>query len=207
MNRLHYPNFDVLAEKDHWDKFSRAVVLERLKPSQPSFLNATEVRTLRTVVENLLYESREDVLNFVVFHVDRQLASPIGESERKADVPPQGDLLRRGLNALDAFATTNSGKPLSECQPEFQAKMLQDLQQSMLSMTDEFADIPQKDLFKKLLLLAVDALASHPIIWSEMGFAGPAYPRGYYRIEHGLTDPWEAKSSKSTQKGEDDATN
>jgi len=31
-------------------------------------------------------------------------------------------------------------------------------------------------------------------VWSEMGYGGPAYPRGYYRIEAGVTDPWEAKA-------------
>ena len=52
----------------------------------------------------------------------------------------------------------------------------------------------QKEFFETLLALAVEAYASHPAVWSEMGYGGPRYPRGYYRIEAGVTDPWEAKA-------------
>lgn len=61
----------------------------------------------------------------------------------------------------------------------------------------EHGALPQKALFKKLLGLAVEAHASHPAVWSEMGYAGPAYPRGYYRIERGLTDPWEPRRAQN----------
>ncbi|MFD0327874.1 gluconate 2-dehydrogenase subunit 3 family protein [Streptacidiphilus monticola] len=32
---------------------------------------------------------------------------------------------------------------------------------------------------------------SHPVAWSEMGFGGPAYPRGYLRLGVGQREPWE----------------
>jgi hypothetical protein len=34
---------------------------------------------------------------------------------------------------------------------------------------------------------------SHPAAWSEVGFGGPASPRGYVRIGFNTRDPWEAK--------------
>lgn len=34
----------------------------------------------------------------------------------------------------------------------------------------------------------------HPRVWSEIGYAGPAYPRGYVRTQLGQLDPWEAKA-------------
>jgi hypothetical protein len=31
----------------------------------------------------------------------------------------------------------------------------------------------------------------HPWAWDEVGFGGPAYPRGYMRLEEGEPEPWE----------------
>ena len=33
---------------------------------------------------------------------------------------------------------------------------------------------------------------SHPTAWSEIGFGGPANPRGYVRLYKDRRDPWEA---------------
>jgi hypothetical protein len=38
---------------------------------------------------------------------------------------------------------------------------------------------------------AVDAYYAHPYAWDEIGFGGPAYPRGYFRLENGQPEPWE----------------
>jgi len=51
------------------------------------------------------------------------------------------------------------------------------------------------DFFKQLLHDTVSAYYSHPLVWSDIGYGGPAYPRGYVRVEKGLTDPWEAKAN------------
>ena len=41
----------------------------------------------------------------------------------------------------------------------------------------------------------VTAYYSHPWAWDEIGFGGPAYPRGYMRLENGLPEPWEKEST------------
>ena len=50
----------------------------------------------------------------------------------------------------------------------------------------------QREFFSRLLTQTVSAYYSHPWVWSEIGYAGPAYPRGYMRVELDLTEPWEA---------------
>jgi hypothetical protein len=42
----------------------------------------------------------------------------------------------------------------------------------------------------------VSAYYSHPWAWDEIGFGGPAYPRGYMRLENGLPEPWEVNESR-----------
>jgi hypothetical protein len=34
---------------------------------------------------------------------------------------------------------------------------------------------------------------AHPYAWDEIGFGGPAYPRGYFALNNGAPEPWEAK--------------
>ena len=38
---------------------------------------------------------------------------------------------------------------------------------------------------------ALSAFYSHPWAWNEIGFGGPAYPRGYARMGVGLSEAWE----------------
>jgi hypothetical protein len=37
------------------------------------------------------------------------------------------------------------------------------------------------------------AYYSHPFAWNEIGFGGPASPRGYVRMDFNRRDPWEAQ--------------
>jgi hypothetical protein len=36
------------------------------------------------------------------------------------------------------------------------------------------------------------AYYAHPVAWNEIGFGGPASPRGYVRMALDRRDPWEA---------------
>ena len=38
----------------------------------------------------------------------------------------------------------------------------------------------------------VKSYYAHPTAWSEIGFGGPASPRGYVRLDFNARDPWEA---------------
>src|SRR5690606_27415066 len=103
--------------------------------------------------------------------------------------------------ALDAAAKHRHWRRFVHCRIEQQFELLADLQLGALEAIPEWIGVPQRDLFKKLLSTAVDYYASHPAVWSEMGYAGPAYPRGYYRIERGLRDPWEPAAREPAANG------
>lgn len=190
MAASRYPNYDVMAHAGAWDPHTRSIVERRLDPpKKPAFLTPAEAQALRAAVTHLVDEDRDDILGYILSHIDEQLASPVGEAQRKEGVPPQAQLIREGLAALDEMAREREGTPFAECSPEAQAAILSGLQ----------AGSPLQEFFQKLLSLSVEALASHPTIWSEIGYGGPAYPRGYYRIEAGVTDPWEARAEDTDQ--------
>jgi hypothetical protein len=54
-----------------------------------------------------------------------------------------------------------------------------------------------RTFFVNLLLREISGVYyAHPQAWSEMGFGGPASPRGYVRMGLNEHDPWEAREAK-----------
>ena len=57
-----------------------------------------------------------------------------------------------------------------------------------------WGDLPAGGFFLHHLLKDVVSIYySHPAAWSEIGYGGPAGPRGYARLGFDERDPWEAK--------------
>lgn len=193
--RTHYPHFNVMDEKEHWDEHTREIVGNRLEiPEQFQKLTGEEVQKIRALAALFVDDSRADVLDYVVKHVDSKFTSDIGESQRKTGVPPQQVLIRAGLAALDTVAQSAHGSPFTRLSPEQQTSLLVSLENDAVELkSTDGTKLPAKEFFNKMLTQSVEAYYSHPLIWSEIGYAGPAYPRGYVRSELGLTDPWEAK--------------
>ena len=46
---------------------------------------------------------------------------------------------------------------------------------------------------------------AHPHAWDEIGFGGPAYPRGYMRLEEGEPEPWEVEEQRYEWAAPDDS--
>ncbi len=49
---------------------------------------------------------------------------------------------------------------------------------------------------KRMARDVVLAYYAHPTAWSEIGWGGPASPRGYVRLDSNERDPWEAAEAK-----------
>lgn len=198
--QTHYPNYDVMDSLNEWDPLTQEIVVKRKGPfPAPSFLQEHEVAMLRTIAQHLIYDNRKQVLDYIVHHFDEDLTSNIGESYRKSQAPPADSLVREGLQAIDKVAQALHGNGFLDIDVKDQFAILASLQLEKAYPIPEWSVIPQKSLFDKLLELTVSAYYSHPTIWSEIGYGGPAYPRGYYRIELGWRDPWEAKRQEITE--------
>jgi hypothetical protein len=42
----------------------------------------------------------------------------------------------------------------------------------------------------------IEVYYAHPWAWDEIGYGGPAYPRGYMRLENGQPEPWEGNEKR-----------
>ena len=193
-NRTRYPSYDVLNEKDQWDEHTREIVIKRLGPfPENQFLKEHEAEMIYAIARHIVYDQRKEILDYVVHHLDNTLSSPMGENQRKVGTPEQKILVRRGLKATDNLAKEQYGAPFLKIDVQQQFSILDDLARGKAMTSEDWQGIPQKEFFKKLATEIVNAYYSHPTVWSEIGYGGPAYPRGYVRVEMGLTDPWEAK--------------
>ncbi|MFD2369605.1 gluconate 2-dehydrogenase subunit 3 family protein [Brevibacillus sp. GCM10020057] len=189
-----YPNYDVWEQHTKWDAHTKKVVGARRSPQvSHQFFTQAEALLLQTVVSVLVDDHRLEVLTYVTQHLDESTASPIGEAQRKEGVPPKKQLYRQGLAGIDAESHAVYGAGFIGLKPEGQQAIMRAVSLGECKDKAAWGDVPPADFFKQLLHDTVSAYYSHPLVWSEIGYGGPAYPRGYVRVEKGLTDPWEAK--------------
>jgi len=197
--RTQYPSFNVLDEKDAWDDHTQQIVTSRIDAIVAfQFLNEQEAELLGSVCSLLVDDTSEDALAFVVSHIDRTLFSSPGEGQRKVGVPAAPELIRQGLSALDQSSQQKYSASFAKLNVDGQKQLIQDISGGQAQPAEVWKGIPQKDLFNKLMQFTVESYCSYPRVWSDIGYAGPAYPRGYVRTQLGQLDPWEAKAEHET---------
>lgn len=190
-----YPSFDVMDERDAWDAHTRSIVFSRLEaPGSLRFLTAEEAALVKRICALLMDDETPGTLQYVVGHIDQTLHASPGEGQRKTGVPEAKALVRSGLQAMERWAEAEHGRPFAELDRAGQERVLQLISAGAAGPPDIWRAVPQKELFDKLRQLTVEAYCSHPSVWSAIGYAGPAYPRGYVRTQLGQLDPWEAKT-------------
>jgi len=193
----HYPTYDVMEHEEAWDPHTQSIVKARLvQQGKYRFLDMKEVELLRAWCSRLMDDDRAEIIGFVLEHIDSTLTQNKGESQRDPNVPEARDLVRRGLHDIDALAESLHGMLFYNLEVPVQLTLMSDICTGLGQQGDERLTVPPKALFKKLLVMTIEAYYSHPKIWSEIGYGGPAYPRGYVRLENGQLDPWEAKTEQ-----------
>ncbi|TXK83664.1 gluconate 2-dehydrogenase subunit 3 family protein [Paenibacillus sp. N3.4] len=191
--KSHYPSYNVMDEQNEWDSHTQSIVNARLHREYVyRFLIPLEAETLRAWCSLLVDDNRGNLIQFVLCHIDHTLAVNKGEGQRKLQDPPAQILVRKGLKAIDEAGWTANTQPFFQMDHQMQRRIMQQVSEGAYPATEAWDGIPQTTLFQKLLTLTIEAYYSHPVVWSEIGFGGPAYPRGYVRTEPGQLDPWEA---------------
>lgn len=183
-----------MRQKENWDEHTRSIVTARLvREHGYRFLTDVEAETLRAWCSLLVDDSRAEIIQYVLCHIDETLEQNKGEGQRKAGVPPERQLIRDGLAAVEKLSVHHHKNAFFHLDDKTRSEILADVSTASAKPSSIWTGIPQKELFSKLLTLTVEAYYSHPTVWSEIGYAGPAYPRGYLRADIGQLDPWEAK--------------
>lgn len=194
-----YPTYDVLAKWDtpSFNEQTRAVVARRLGAvPERRFLSQDEWRLLEAVVARLIPQPDRAEPVPIVPWIDEQLATNRGEGFRQDGMPPMREAWRRGLAALDGEARRLFRRGFAELDPSSQDTTLRAVQTGDVNEA-LWGELRPKLFFSDVLLKTVAGLYyTHPVAWNEIGFGGPASPRGYVRLGFNERDPWEAKEAR-----------
>lgn len=182
-----FPGYDVLDQADTWDDVTRGVVLRRLGPPPPlRFFSVDEERVARPLLDRLLAQEDEPRVP-VLAMIDARLAEESTDGWRYDDMPEDGEAWRQSLAALDADAWEATGHSFSELSVSQQNGLVE----AVRTCHGSWHGLPASRVWSLWTRYACTAFYSHPMAWNEIGFGGPAYPRGYKNAGIGQREPWE----------------
>lgn len=194
-----YPDYDVLAKRGtpSWDEATRRVVDARLAVHRgPRFFTQGEWRTLEAVCARIVPEPPGRPRVPTAAYVDEKLFCGHGDGYRRAGLPPQGEAWRRGLAALEAEAKTAVRRRFHQLEAAERDRFLAAMQAGRLT-GPAWGDMACDLFFAQRLLPDITrAYYAHPTAWADIGFGGPASPRGYVRLGFDRRDPWEASEAR-----------
>lgn len=195
-----YPGYDVLAKRlgPSWNEQTRRVITRRLSiGAEPQFFTAEEFQTVTAIAARVVPQPAARPPVPVAALVDEKLSRGAWDGYRLAGMPRDGDAWRLGLKALDAEAQAAYGGRFHSLAEGLQDALLARMQGGELKSPQWDSMLP-KDFFEKRMARdIVLAYYAHPTAWSEIGWGGPASPRGYVRLDFDERDPWEAAEAGS----------
>jgi hypothetical protein len=190
-NRGRFPGFDVLDNVEVWDDVTAGTVLARLAlPGELAFFTPDEVGIAAPLLD-LLLEQDSDPRIPVLPMIDARLA--LGETDgwHYDDMPEDAQAWRASLAALDADARdAHAGRRFAELVVPEQASLVQAVQ-DLGAAGEQWHDWSAKHVWSLWTRYACTAFYSHPWAWNEMGYPGPAYPRGYLNAGVNSRERWE----------------
>jgi hypothetical protein len=193
--RARYPDFDVLDQAAHWDDATREVVLARLETPPLRFFTEAEAATLRAFCDVVLAQDKEPRIP-VLEHVDAKLTAGKGEGYRYVDLPEDGETWRLTARGLDTAARERGAASLAAASDELGMAVCEAFAGGELGGPEWEGANPAR-AWSVVMRDALAAFYAHPWAWNEIGFGGPAYPRGYARLGVGLSESWEGEEEFS----------
>ncbi len=177
-----YPDYDVFDAAGTWDDATAKVVESRLHlGSDLSFFSAAEGPTLRAFCDVCVAQDGEPRVP-VAEMIDDKLAAGRLDGYQYADMPDDRDTWRRVLAGLDEVAAARYGKAsFAAAEAGTREAIVAALAKSQVS-GGSWDDLNVARAWSVCMRMILSAFYSHPWAWNEIGFGGPAYPRGYMRL-------------------------
>jgi Gluconate 2-dehydrogenase subunit 3 len=189
-----FPGFAVMRQAPRWDEVTALAIQSRVTlPPRPRFFTAAEQATARALTGQLLDQPHDGLGVPVMEMIDARLADGQTDGWRQEDMPEDGQAWRDTLAHLDSDAKERFGAAFADCDGREQAAIVQAVQD--LGSRD-WHGLPAGHVWSLWTRYACTALYAHPAAWDEIGFPGPAYPRGYKDIGVDAREPFEVRDTR-----------
>lgn len=186
-----YPDWDVLSQADHWDEVTRKLVLDRVENVPPfRFFDERERRTLKAFCDTVTAQDAEPRIP-VLSYVDEKMHEGQLDGFQFDGMPDDREVWRIVARGLDETAAEFGVDDFASASPDVQRQIVGRFANGELEGGSwELVDVSTAWSVVTRAILA--AFYSHPWAWNEIGFGGPAYPRGFMRMGPvGTLEPYE----------------
>jgi hypothetical protein len=191
-----YPDYNVLDNADHWDPVTRKVVMQRLQPTPPiRFFTRDEAETLGVFCDLVMAQDSEPKIP-VLAMVDAKLFAGQLDGFIYADMPDDRETWRLVARGLDAAARQHGAASFCHASEDVRHEIVEAFSTGSLH-GEVWDDLPPSTAWSVVMRAVLSAFYSHPWSWNEIGFGGPAYPRGYARLGAGQREGWEGAPALS----------
>lgn len=191
-----YPEADALAQRGHWDDATRRVILDRVY-HVPRFRHFDDNAraTLEALCARVIPQDHRSPERRVPIApwIDERCTSAEIEGTRFDDMPDERRAWALGLRGLDEAALALHAAEFAELDAAGQDSVLRAVRGGQ-PPGEAWRELPAARWWIHIALQAITGIYySHPTAWDEIGFGGPAYPRGYTALNFGAPEPWEAE--------------
>lgn len=196
--REHYPKADVLAQRGHWDDATRRVVMDRVH-NTPEFryFDQQQRATLEALCRRVVPQTHRPADSQVPLApwIDARCQGGHSDGFQFDDMPPNPQAWSWGLAGLDqtAAALFGEGGRFADLEAARQDAVLEAIRAGD-PPGEVWQRMPARRWWVYVALRQITGVYyAHPSAWDEIGFGGPAYPRGYFALNFGYPEPWEAR--------------
>lgn len=199
MSEHPYPGYDILGK---WNSASfndqtRRVLNHRLNQvPERQFFTEEEWAVLEAFCARAIPQPGRVHRVPIAPWIDQALVHKRGSGTRYAQMPTDAVAWRRGLVAFEAEAQRRHRRGFAQLMPHEQDALMQAAVADELT-GPEWQGMSSKTFMADFALKHVVAIYyAHPVALSEIGYGGPASPRGYVRMDANRFDAWEAPAGK-----------
>ena len=195
-----YPDYDVLEQAGHWDR-GHPQDGARSVHAVPEirFFTTREAATLGQLCDLLTAQDSEPRIPVINF-IDEKYFKGELDGYQYDDLPDDRDVWRLVAQGLDDEASERAGaQSFAAADASAQSAIVADFAEGKLA-DGIWAQLNLKRAFSLIMRVTVACFYSHPWAWNEIGFGGPAYPRGYSRfgspqLQNAERETWEGREA------------
>ena len=191
-----YPDADILSQSGYWDEATRNVVYDRVhNVPDYHFFDHHQQRCLEALADTVVPQEHRPADRRIVIgpRIDQICSQTEERGVRYDDMPPQREAWVQGLTGLDQTARIVFDADFADLSDEQRREVVRRVADGDPPGA-VWQEIPAQRWWQVLAVRQITGIYyAHPYAWDDIGFGGPAYPRGYYALNHGAPEPWEAR--------------